>query len=52
VLRTDKNSAICEQQKHVKDTNLPPGEGVAGHNVKWSRGTKDGTGQSGNEKSI
>jgi len=50
-LRTDKNSAICEQQKYAKDTNSPHGNGVVGRNVKWARGTKDDTGQPGNEVS-
>jgi len=51
MLQTDKNSAICEQQNDAKDTNSPHGNGMAGHNVKWARGTKDVTGQPGNEVS-
>ena len=52
LLRTDKNGAIYEQQKMVKDTNLPPVEGVVCHNVKWARGTKDGAGQPGNKQIV
>ena len=36
----------------VKDTNLPPVEGVVCHNVKWARGTKDGAGQPGNKQIV
>jgi len=47
LLRTEKNNAIREQRKNIKDTkdsSAPRGDSMLVHHVKWDRGTEDGNG--------
>jgi len=55
LLQTEKNSAIREQRKNIKDTKdtgAPRGDSMVVRNVKWYRGTKDSNGTAMRKKYL